>query len=139
VKCGVNQCENGVHKCINGRECIHDEESWSYTCTDCNGPYFLNNGLFGCQASYQLIIVIIIPIFILLILCFVIFYLTQRKLDLYLPNNWLWERNHLIKEVYTPSNTDPVYYFKEIDNNEHDQERMWVSQENQLFEGAFGI
>jgi len=63
----------------------------------------------------------------------VIFYLTQRKLDLYLPNNWLWEMNHLIKEVYKQSNTDPVYYFKDVDNREH-QEGMWVSQEYQLFE-----
>jgi len=69
-----------------------------------------------------LIIAIVVPVgvVILVILCVILWILLRCRnhtplKELKLPENWIWEPSYLVNQAYIISQTDPVYYYKEVD------------------------
>jgi hypothetical protein len=116
VACFVDQCSTGNHKC-HGRACTLNED-WSYTCGSCQDGY-VTEGDYDCAPSSQLIISIAVPLAIFLlvvaIIIILILYFRTKKINLFLPHNWIWEPSYFEKQGYYKSKTTPAYWSKEID------------------------
>jgi len=115
VRCFMDQCSNRTHSC-DQRACILNSD-WSYTCGECP-PFYKKSDDYNCSPSDNLIMAIAIPlaafVIIVFIIIIVILYFRNKKLNLFLPHNWLWEISYLEQSGYQKSTTDPFYYRRTI-------------------------
>jgi len=133
--CFVDQCvNNNTHQCKDGRICIPSYEDWSYSCGNCT-DFFRNDGNFNCLPSDLMIITISVSIAGLFPIVVIILYFRKKKLDLFLPQNWLWEINYF-STGYKKHSKTPLCYLKQIDLKDS---QMNQSKEYKLFKYLKGI